>query len=80
MVIGGDTLAGCMRQLGVCELEPQCELEPGTVLSSFRLDQKPCQIISKSGGFGSKELLSTLAHQILVQPPAGQNHTSSNTF
>lgn len=80
MVIGGDTLAGCMRQLGVCELEPQCELEPGTVLSSFRLDQKPCQIISKSGGFGSRELLSTLAHQILVQPPAGQNHISSNTF
>lgn len=64
MIIGGDTLLGCMEQLGVKEMEPVCELAPGTVLSSFYLQEKKNQVISKSGGFGQKTLLIDLACKI----------------
>ncbi len=64
MITGGDTLLGCMEQLGVREMEPVCELAPGTVLSSFSLGHKKNQVISKSGGFGQETLLVDLAHQI----------------
>ena len=69
MITGGDTLLGCMKQLNVYEMEPLCELEPGIVLSSFYLEHKRCHLISKSGGFGSAELLSSLAKRILNCPP-----------
>ena len=68
MITGGDTLLGCMKQLNLYEMEPLCELEPGIVLSSFYLEHKRCHIISKSGGFGSAELLSRLAERILNYP------------
>lgn len=64
MITGGDTLLGCMKRLGVREMEPLCELEAGIVLSNFILNHQKCQIISKSGGFGSRELLSQLANRI----------------
>ena len=69
MITGGDTLLGCMKRLGVHEMEPLCELEPGTVLSSFTLNHQKCQVISKSGGFGSKDLLSRLAQRISADTP-----------
>lgn len=61
MITGGDTLLGCMEQLGVREMEPVCELAPGTVLSTFTLGDKRNQVISKSGGFGEETLLVDLA-------------------
>lgn len=61
MITGGDTLLGCMEQLGVREMEPVCELAPGTVLSRFSLGGKKNQVISKSGGFGQETLLIDLA-------------------
>jgi uncharacterized protein YgbK (DUF1537 family) len=64
MITGGDTLLGCMEQLGVREMEPVCELEPGTVLSGFSLREKQNQVISKSGGFGEETLLIDLAGKI----------------
>lgn len=64
MITGGDTLLGCMKRLGVREMEPLCELEAGIVLSNFILNHQKCQVISKSGGFGSRELLSQLANRI----------------
>jgi uncharacterized protein YgbK (DUF1537 family) len=66
MITGGDTLLGCMEQLGVREMEPVCELAPGTVLSRFSLGQKKNQVISKSGGFGEETLLIDLAYKIFV--------------
>lgn len=65
MVTGGDTLMGCMGQLGVNEMEPLCELDPGIVLSRFTYRGKIYQVISKSGGFGSKNLLTQLAGKIV---------------
>jgi uncharacterized protein YgbK (DUF1537 family) len=64
MITGGDTLLGCMEQLGVTEMEPVCELATGTVLSRFSLGDKKNQVISKSGGFGQETLLSDLACKI----------------
>lgn len=64
MITGGDTLLGCMEQLEVREMEPVCELAPGTVLSRFSLGEKKNQVISKSGGFGPKTLLIDLASKI----------------
>ena len=64
MITGGDTLLGCMEQLGVREMEPVCELAPGTVLSRFSLGEKKNQVISKSGGFGAETLLVDLACKI----------------
>lgn len=61
MITGGDTLLGCMEQLGVKEMEPMSELAPGTVLSRFSLGGKRNQVISKSGGFGQETLLMDLA-------------------
>ncbi|BCN29767.1 four-carbon acid sugar kinase family protein [Anaeromicropila herbilytica] len=64
MITGGDTLLGCMENLGVREMEPICELAPGTVLSNFSLGEKRNQVISKSGGFGQETLLVDLACKI----------------
>jgi uncharacterized protein YgbK (DUF1537 family) len=64
MITGGDTLLGCMEQLGVREMEPVSELAPGTVLSRFSLKEKTNQVISKSGGFGQETLLVDLAWKI----------------
>lgn len=64
MITGGDTLLGCMEQLGVREMEPVCELAPGTVLSRFSLGHKKNHVISKSGGFGQETLLVDLAYKI----------------
>ena len=35
LITGGDTLMGFMNQINVCEMEPVCEMAPGTVLSRF---------------------------------------------
>jgi uncharacterized protein YgbK (DUF1537 family) len=65
VVMGGDTLTGILRKLGITELEPVTELFPGTVLSSFVRDGKQYQIVTKSGGFGSESLLMRLADRLL---------------
>jgi uncharacterized protein YgbK (DUF1537 family) len=67
MITGGDTLIGCMKQMDVYEMEPICELTPGIVLSRFNTHDAECHIVSKSGGFGDKQLLTTLAKQIFKE-------------
>ncbi|BAL00654.1 hypothetical protein OBV_34550 [Oscillibacter valericigenes Sjm18-20] len=61
MCTGGDTLLALMREMGVTELTPVCELTPGVVLSAFTYQGKGIHIISKSGGFGAPDLLCSLA-------------------
>lgn len=61
MCTGGDTLLALMREMGVTELTPVCELSPGVVLSAFAYQGKSIHIISKSGGFGAPDLLCSLA-------------------
>ena len=66
MITGGDTLMGCMNQMGVFEMEPICEMAPGIVISRFCIQDVECHVISKSGGFGREQLLTELAEQILT--------------
>lgn len=61
LITGGDTLLQCMNAIDVYEMEPVCELKSGVVLSSFELDNHRRYVISKSGGFGTKNLLIELA-------------------
>ncbi|WP_238899684.1 four-carbon acid sugar kinase family protein [Clostridium sp. YIM B02500] len=67
MITGGDTLIGCMEQMGVYEMEPICELTPGIVLSRFNIRNTECLVLSKSGGFGDEQLLTNLAKQIFKE-------------
>lgn len=60
MIIGGDTLLSCLSRLGCKELEPLAELFPGVVLSRYRAGEKERLLISKSGGFGGRSLLTDL--------------------
>lgn len=64
LITGGDTLLGFMKNMGIFEAEPICEMIPGAVLSRFCVEHEIYQIISKSGGFGSDELLVQLAEKI----------------
>ena len=64
LLTGGDTLLQCMNCLGVSELEPVCELAKGVVLAKFTYQDRTRYIITKSGGFGQENLLTTLASKI----------------
>ena len=61
MCVGGDTLLALMRAVGVNALVPVCEVEKGVVLTSFAYKGKMYYIMTKSGGFGEKDLLLKLA-------------------
>lgn len=58
LITGGDTLLECMRCMNVNALEPICIFEPGIVLSRFRWKDSERYVLTKSGGFGSENLLS----------------------
>lgn len=58
---GGDTLLAVMRQVGVSELTPVCEVTTGVVLTYFVYHNKIHYIFSKSGGFGAADLFCKLA-------------------
>ena len=65
LCIGGDTLMGLMAQLPAAELVPLAEPVPGAVLSRVILEDGAARaILTKSGGFGSRELLDEI-HQVL---------------
>lgn len=64
MIIGGDTLMSFVNQSHCREIEPVCEVEPGTVLSSMVIEDKKIWVITKSGGFGGEELLRTVAQKV----------------
>lgn len=63
MCVGGDTLLALMRAVGVYELVPMCEIETGVVLTSFEYNGKSYYIMTKSGGFGERDLLVKLAEE-----------------
>lgn len=65
LVTGGDTLLALMRELHQDSLVPVCELAPGVVLSRIQYREKEISLISKSGGFGSTDLLCDLAEKII---------------
>lgn len=67
LITGGDTLKQCMDRLEVYKIEPLCELEPGVVLSRFAYQGVTRYVISKSGGFGSENLLVCLTERLARQ-------------
>lgn len=66
LVTGGDTLVGVMHEVHGVELEPICEVGKGTVLANLYSSDAQClQIVSKSGGFGEREIFINVARQLL---------------
>lgn len=65
-VTGGDTLIGFLKAVDGVELSPVCEVGKGTVLSIMH-DRKgrEIQVISKSGGFGEREIFPNVAKQVI---------------
>lgn len=64
VIIGGDTLLRFFETMGCDEVIPVCEIQPGLVLSLMSLNNEKRWVISKSGGFGNKELLVELLELI----------------
>ncbi len=63
LLTGGDTLLGFMKQIGAGQLTPIKEEAPGVVLSKLEYNGYDYPVITKSGGFGNRELLSELAER-----------------
>lgn len=64
MIIGGDTLLGCVKALGIETLKPLKEPVPGTVLAEYTNHEGTGYLITKSGGFGDEELLVSLQKKL----------------
>ena len=64
MIIGGDTLLGCVKALGIETLKPIKEPAPGTVLAEYTNHEGKGYLITKSGGFGDEALLIDLQKQM----------------
>ncbi|MBQ6451517.1 MAG: four-carbon acid sugar kinase family protein [Solobacterium sp.] len=64
MIIGGDTLQGFIRELGITALEPVREMAPGIVLAKYRHNDKIHYLITKSGGFGTEDQLTEIQEKL----------------
>ena len=64
LLTGGDTLLGFLKDAGTMQLTPVCELDSGVVLSYLNYSGTVFPVISKSGGFGSRDLMVRLADRI----------------
>ena len=60
-VIGGDTLLAFARRMGIHAIYPLKELMPGVVLSRFQHNGEWHSLITKSGGFGGKNMISEIS-------------------
>ena len=65
LMTGGDTLMGYMKLIGCTQLEPVCEIEPGVVVSMLVWNGYRQQVISKSGGFGTEDIMGRIAQKIV---------------
>ena len=59
-LFGGDTVSAALGQLGCGGLAPVCEIEPGVVVSRAFLPDKEIVIVTKSGSFGSPDVIGKL--------------------
>ncbi|MDT2836468.1 four-carbon acid sugar kinase family protein [Enterococcus durans] len=57
---GGDTLFQSMKVLGVTGIKPLTEIKPGVVLSAIEWNNQEMKVITKSGSFGTEELLEDI--------------------
>ena len=60
LIIGGDTLLALMDELDCASVTPLCEPDRGVVLFELEYAGETRRIMSKSGGFGSEDLLTRL--------------------
>ncbi|TAH64478.1 MAG: four-carbon acid sugar kinase family protein [Anaerolineaceae bacterium] len=67
LMTGGDTLMGFMKQVNCSFLYPICEIEQGVVLSYIYLNNTRVQIVSKSGGFGNKDVFVNIVNKLMYQ-------------
>lgn len=65
LMTGGDTLMGYMKLINCTQIEPVCEIGQGIVVSRIKQNGATRQVISKSGGFGTKETLCEIAKKII---------------
>lgn len=65
LMTGGDTLMGYMKLIGCTQIEPVCEIEQGVVVSLLKWNGYDQQVISKSGGFGTEDILCRIAQKII---------------
>ena len=56
MIIGGDTIAACLKQMECTHLKIIAEVFPGVVLSEMLAKGRTRLLLSKSGGFGAQTL------------------------
>ena len=61
IITGGDILQSFISQVGCDEVIPLGEVESGIVLSILVLKGRNITIVSKSGGFGSKDIFPKIA-------------------
>lgn len=64
LVTGGDTLFGILDAIGVKKIIPILEIVPGLVLFSIVYQGKKLHIISKSGGFGDRDIILEVKRQL----------------
>lgn len=63
-IIGGDTLIAYIKSMNIEMLFPLGELLPGVVLSKYLYQGNWHFLISKSGGFGNRDLLKNIYQKI----------------
>lgn len=59
-IFGGDTLIQTVRKLGCKSITPVCEISSGTVLCKAQTDTREFLLVSKSGGFGGKNIVKEI--------------------
>lgn len=59
-IFGGDTLIQTVRRLGCTEITPLCEISSGTVLCKAKNAEREFLLVSKSGGFGGKNIVKEI--------------------
>jgi len=67
LITGGDTLMGFMQAEHISEIVPVKEVSTGSVLSLITVGGQTYNIISKSGGFGNKTLLTDLVKVVVTK-------------
>ncbi|MDO4952716.1 MAG: four-carbon acid sugar kinase family protein [Synergistaceae bacterium] len=59
-IFGGDTLIQTVRKLGCKSITPVCEISSGTVLCKAKNAKREFLLVSKSGGFGGKNIIKEI--------------------
>jgi len=63
-VFGGDTLLAVIRELGCLEITPINEISSGTVLCRAKTAGREFLLVTKSGGFGSPEIVREIVEYL----------------